>query len=103
RRARGPPCRRPAARDGRRRIQPAQSRARVDARRRGVVGGAAGCACGRGRLMFGAGALARLDPELAAAVAAERAREEQFIELIASENYVSPQVLEAQGSVLTNK
>ena len=53
--------------------------------------------------MFGAGALARLDPELAAAVAAERAREEQFIELIASENYVSPQVLEAQGSVLTNK
>ncbi len=43
------------------------------------------------------------DPELAAAIAAERHRQEQHIELIASENYASPRVLEAQGSVLTNK
>ena len=43
------------------------------------------------------------DPELAAAIDAERHRQEQHIELIASENYASPRVLEAQGSVLTNK
>ncbi len=43
------------------------------------------------------------DPELAAAIAAERLRQEQHLELIASENYASPRVLEAQGSVLTNK
>jgi len=43
------------------------------------------------------------DPELAAAMAAEKRRQEQHIELIASENYASPRVLEAQGSVLTNK
>ncbi len=43
------------------------------------------------------------DPELAAAIAAERSRQEQHLELIASENYASPRVLEAQGSVLTNK
>jgi glycine hydroxymethyltransferase len=43
------------------------------------------------------------DPELAAAIGAERLRQEQHIELIASENYASPRVLEAQGSVLTNK
>jgi glycine hydroxymethyltransferase len=43
------------------------------------------------------------DPELAAAIAAERHRQEQHLELIASENYASPRVLEAQGSVLTNK
>src|SRR4030095_8128368 len=43
------------------------------------------------------------DPELAAALAAERQRQEDHVELIASENYVSPRVLEAQGSVLTNK
>jgi glycine hydroxymethyltransferase len=43
------------------------------------------------------------DPELAAAISAERLRQEQHIELIASENYASPRVLEAQGSVLTNK
>ena len=34
---------------------------------------------------------------------AERRRQEEHIELIASENYASPRVLEAQGSVLTNK
>ena len=43
------------------------------------------------------------DPELAAAIAGERRRQEEHVELIASENYASPRVLEAQGSVLTNK
>jgi len=43
------------------------------------------------------------DPELAAAMAAELQRQEDHVELIASENYASPRVLEAQGSVLTNK
>ena len=43
------------------------------------------------------------DSELAAAIASEEQRQEDHIELIASENYVSPRVLEAQGSVLTNK
>ncbi len=47
--------------------------------------------------------LAETDPELAAALAAELAREQDGIELIASENLVSAAVLEAQGSVLTNK
>jgi glycine hydroxymethyltransferase len=45
----------------------------------------------------------RFDPDLAGAIAAERGRQEEHIELIASENYASPRVLEAQGSVLTNK
>src|SRR6187401_3716705 len=43
------------------------------------------------------------DPELETALKNERLRQEDHIELIASENYVSPRVLEAQGSVLTNK
>src|SRR3979411_3015523 len=43
------------------------------------------------------------DPDLAKAIADERNRQEDHIELIASENYASPRVLEAQGSVLTNK
>jgi glycine hydroxymethyltransferase len=47
--------------------------------------------------------IAGYDPELAAAIAAERVRQEDHVELIASENYASPRVLEAQGSVLTNK
>jgi glycine hydroxymethyltransferase len=47
--------------------------------------------------------IAGFDPELAAALDHERTRQEQHIELIASENYASPRVLEAQGSVLTNK
>ncbi|HEY3910134.1 MAG TPA: serine hydroxymethyltransferase [Stellaceae bacterium] len=47
--------------------------------------------------------LAMVDPELAAAVAGELARQQSQIELIASENIVSRAVLEAQGSVLTNK
>jgi glycine hydroxymethyltransferase len=47
--------------------------------------------------------IAGFDPELAAALDHERSRQEEHIELIASENYASPRVLEAQGSVLTNK
>lgn len=47
--------------------------------------------------------LASYDPELAAAIAAEERRQEEHIELIASENYASPRVLEANGSVLNNK
>ena len=47
--------------------------------------------------------IAKTDPELAAAMEAERARQESHIELIASENFASPAVLRAQGSVLTNK
>jgi glycine hydroxymethyltransferase len=43
------------------------------------------------------------DPELARAIRAELTRQEDHMELIASENYASPAVLEAQGSVLTNK
>ena len=47
--------------------------------------------------------LAKTDPELWAAVQAENRRQEDHIELIASENYVSHAVMEAQGSQLTNK
>src|ERR1043166_4494977 len=47
--------------------------------------------------------VAQADPELNAAIEAERRRQEAHIELIASENYASPAVMEAQGSVLTNK
>lgn len=43
------------------------------------------------------------DPELAKAIAAEAQRQEDHVELIASENYTSPAVMQAQGSVLTNK
>ncbi|WP_288388617.1 serine hydroxymethyltransferase [uncultured Alteromonas sp.] len=47
--------------------------------------------------------IADFDPELADAMAKEVVRQEQHIELIASENYCSPRVMEAQGSQLTNK
>ena len=47
--------------------------------------------------------LSDADPELARALQQELQRQEDHIELIASENYVSPQVLRVQGSVLTNK
>jgi glycine hydroxymethyltransferase len=47
--------------------------------------------------------IADFDPELYQAMAAEAVRQEDHIELIASENYCSPRVLEAQGSQLTNK
>ena len=48
-------------------------------------------------------ALAAADPAIYAAIEKERARQTAGIELIASENYVSPAVLAAMGSVLTNK
>jgi len=47
--------------------------------------------------------IASFDPQLHAAMEGERRRQEDHIELIASENYTSPRVLAAQGSVLTNK
>ncbi len=47
--------------------------------------------------------LAEIDPEVAAAIEAEEARQHENIELIASENFTSRAVREAQGSVLTNK
>ena len=47
--------------------------------------------------------LAGFDPELARAIGLEQRRQEEHVELIASENYVSQHVLEVQGSVLTNK
>ncbi len=47
--------------------------------------------------------LSEVDPELYQAIQAEERRQEEHIELIASENYVSPAVLAAQGSQLTNK
>jgi glycine hydroxymethyltransferase len=47
--------------------------------------------------------IAAFDPALHAAMESERERQEHHLELIASENYASPRVLEAQGSVLTNK
>src|SRR5262249_59937576 len=47
--------------------------------------------------------LAEADPEIAAAIRGELGRQQHEIELIASENIVSRAVLEAQGSVMTNK
>ena len=47
--------------------------------------------------------IAGFDDEIASAIAEEAGRQEDHIELIASENYASPRVMEAQGSVLTNK
>jgi glycine hydroxymethyltransferase len=47
--------------------------------------------------------LANVDAEIAAAIAGENRRQEEHIELIASENYASPAVMAAQGSQLTNK
>ena len=44
--------------------------------------------------------IADFDPDLAKAIAQEEQRQEDNVELIASENYVSPRVMEAQGSVL---
>ncbi len=53
--------------------------------------------------MFHTLPLAKTDPDLWAAIQKEARRQEDHIELIASENYASPAVMEAQGSVLTNK
>jgi glycine hydroxymethyltransferase len=47
--------------------------------------------------------IANVDPEVFAAIQAENRRQEEHIELIASENYASPAVMAAQGSQLTNK
>ena len=47
--------------------------------------------------------LSKLDSELASAIESEQKRQEEQIELIASENYTSKEVMEIQGSVLTNK
>jgi glycine hydroxymethyltransferase len=53
--------------------------------------------------MFANISIAEFDPELSKAIVAEDQRQEAHIELIASENYCSPAVMEAQGSSLTNK
>lgn len=50
-----------------------------------------------------AGSLKTMDPEIFAIINKERARQEDGLELIASENYTSQAVMEAQGSILTNK
>ena len=56
-----------------------------------------------GNSRFFTGTLTQSDPEIGAAIGRELRRQQEFIELIASENIVSKAVLEAQGSVLTNK
>ncbi len=53
--------------------------------------------------MINATPLKSLDPEIHAAISSELARQQSHIELIASENFTLPAVMEAQGSVLTNK
>jgi glycine hydroxymethyltransferase len=53
--------------------------------------------------MFAAQTLEQSDPEICSAIRREAERQEDHVELIASENYVSPAVLSAQGSLLTNK
>src|ERR1700730_1775421 len=53
--------------------------------------------------MFFPESLKEFDPAIWQAIQNEQQRQEDHIELIASENYVSPNVLKAQGSVLTNK
>ena len=54
-------------------------------------------------MFVGNESIAGFDDEMAEAIAAETLRQEQHIELIASENYASPRVMQAQGGVLTNK
>src|ERR1043165_7821902 len=53
--------------------------------------------------MFATKSLEQADPEICAAIRKEAGRQEDHVELIASENYVTPAVLAAMGSVLTNK
>src|SRR5688500_9143921 len=53
--------------------------------------------------MFELNALKAVDPEVASAIAAEEGRQSAHLELIASENFVSRAVLEAMGTVMTNK
>ena len=47
--------------------------------------------------------LSTMDPEIFGLIELERARQEDGLELIASENYTSPSVMQAQGSIITNK
>ena len=54
-------------------------------------------------MFFNTYSISSLYTELSEAMSREKIRQENHLELIASENYASPQVLEAQGSVLTNK
>ena len=54
-------------------------------------------------MFVGNESIAGFDDEMAEAIKAETLRQEQHIELIASENYASPRVMQAQGGVLTNK
>jgi glycine hydroxymethyltransferase len=54
-------------------------------------------------MSLNAASLRTLDPEIHSAIAAELGRQQSHIELIASENFTYPAVMEAQGSVLTNK
>lgn len=54
-------------------------------------------------MLYNNQSIAEFDPELWQSIQAEKLRQEQHIELIASENYTSVAVMEAQGSVLTNK
>ena len=54
-------------------------------------------------MFVGNESIAEFDAELAEVINAETRRQEEHIELIASENYASPRSMEAQGSVLTNK
>src|SRR5262247_1973098 len=53
--------------------------------------------------MFAPASLEKSDPEICNAIRQEARRQEDHVELIASENYASPAVLAAQGSLLTNK
>ncbi|AIL32374.1 serine hydroxymethyltransferase [Basilea psittacipulmonis] len=53
--------------------------------------------------MFDNTSLADFDPDLFQAIENERKRQEEHLELIASENYTSPRVMQAQGTILTNK
>src|SRR6187402_2047667 len=59
--------------------------------------------CNPNSAMLTAAPLRSLDPEIHAAIIAELGRQQDHIELIASENFTYPAVMEAQGSVLTNK
>lgn len=54
-------------------------------------------------MFYGYSSVSEFDPELFESIALEKQRQEDHIELIASENYASPRVLEMQGSALTNK
>ena len=53
--------------------------------------------------MNGMNSIQNKDPQVWAAIEAEQQRQRQGLEMIASENYTSPAVMEATGSVLTNK